>query len=546
MIFSPDGKTLAVRHAIEGGQFGDEHSTRLYDAASARLLRKVTPKESLDVPWTPSLAISPDGALVACFVGPLGSTVAPTALRLFDVRTGKERAECGGGFLDEENGAIAFSPDNEVVATLSGKPADRSLLVLDAKTCTEQAHFRTRDTTDFVFTDPFHLLTAGANGLELRDRRTGQSRAISRPVGAVYAARFSPDGRYLAQGLDEGVVLVWDLGSTNGPRRLAGHQKTIAAVVFSPDGKTLATAGNDGLLNLWDTATWQKTRTLRGHGEGIDGVAFSPDGKRILTASYDKTARLWDASTGASVWTFPGGTLLTATAFSKDGRRVAIGAINDTVLVLDATTGKIAREIYIPKGGIVSRLFFAGSDALWSWTTHGGLRRWNLDTGESTFEQTPRSKTSFMTASLAPDGNTIVTSSLGDRGAIGLLDAASGKLLRSLKHPVHGKPWHYEMSMSPDGRFLASASPDGSLSLWRTDREQPILTIRAAEGRDAAVVFTEDGYVDFVGPEANSLRRLTLCTVGRQWFPFEVCGERLHVPGLFAKVLKDDSSFREP
>jgi hypothetical protein len=41
----------------------------------------------------------------------------------------------------------------------------------------------------------------------------------------------------------------------DAPIFLAPHTNSVTAVAFSPDGRTLATGANDGALRLWETAT---------------------------------------------------------------------------------------------------------------------------------------------------------------------------------------------------------------------------------------------------------------------------------------------------
>jgi WD40 repeat protein len=62
----------------------------------------------------------------------------------------------------------------------------------------------------------------------------------------------------------------------------------VNAVAFSPDGKTLASGGEEGQVILWDRGGGQELMSLDDHGGGIYAVAFSPDGK-VLAAGGSGT-----------------------------------------------------------------------------------------------------------------------------------------------------------------------------------------------------------------------------------------------------------------
>jgi WD40 repeat protein len=64
-------------------------------------------------------------------------------------------------------------------------------------------------------------------------------------------------------------------------------------VAWSPDGKRLATGSNDGTAKVWDAATGQELLTLRGNTGFVYSVAWSPDGKRLAAASDDKTVQVY-------------------------------------------------------------------------------------------------------------------------------------------------------------------------------------------------------------------------------------------------------------
>src|SRR5262249_35876829 len=66
---------------------------------------------------------------------------------------------------------------------------------------------------------------------------------------------------------------------------LKQHTAGVQTLAFSPDGKTLASGGFDRLILLWDTRTWKPREPLEGHTSDVTCLAFSPDGTRLASVA---------------------------------------------------------------------------------------------------------------------------------------------------------------------------------------------------------------------------------------------------------------------
>lgn len=144
----------------------------------------------------------------------------------------------------------------------------------------------------------------------------------------VYTVDFSSDGKTVASGAVDTGIRLWDAGL--GQPRLSYHYTKTPIIVYnlaySPDGKTIAYGGADTNAYLLDPVRKWQIHRFTGHPSNVGNVIFSPDGKKLLTSSA-KTAHLFDVESSKLDQTFTGHiTPVTCIAMAPDGRRVLTGA----------------------------------------------------------------------------------------------------------------------------------------------------------------------------------------------------------------------------
>jgi WD40 repeat protein len=179
--------------------------------------------------------------------------------------------------------AITFSPDGATLAAVGAQGAAVWPLGPGpsiSTTLVPQGHDRTITS---ISPDGRLVATAAGRARPVRVFDAGNGTQVARltcPEEAE-ALAFSPAGRLLAAGCDDGDVVLWDLRRGDAAGTLSGRDFTARVLDFSPDGRILATAGWGDTVLLWDTARRALLGRLSGHGQQVEGLRFSPDGQTL-------------------------------------------------------------------------------------------------------------------------------------------------------------------------------------------------------------------------------------------------------------------------
>jgi WD40 repeat protein len=115
------------------------------------------------------------------------------------------------------------------------------------------------------------------------------------PGSGIRDAALDQDGRRLALADRWGAVLLFERRSNGWDlRRLAAHGGQVRAVAFSPNGKLLASGGDDGRVVVWNAATGERQWALpRAVTRYVDGLAWSPKGSRLVALGDDGAVVSW-------------------------------------------------------------------------------------------------------------------------------------------------------------------------------------------------------------------------------------------------------------
>jgi WD40 repeat protein len=240
-------------------------------------------------------------------------------------------------------------------------------------------------------------------------------------------------------------------------RRVLRVGSDVRFVAYSHNGAHVLTGGADGVVRIWTARTGQAAITLR-QGAPLIAAEYDARGSRILTAGGG-TARLWEAATGRQLATLRHDGIASA-VFSSDGTKVVTGGADHRARVWQAADGKLLRTVQLP--GPVQLVAMSPSGrrivAVANLKGHVQARLINAQTDRIMRTLPQRGITD---AEFSPDGRLLATASAD--GTTSLWRASDGRLVRVLDD---GGGSITDLTFAPYGSLLATTSRDGAVRVW--------------------------------------------------------------------------------
>ena len=182
---------------------------------------------------------------------------------------------------------------------------------------------------------------------------------------------------------------------------------------------------------------------LKGHTNIVKYARYSPDEKYIISVSYDNTVRIWDSCTGACL-----------------------------------------RTINVYRGSSASVFFDSIGNAILATSALGSLNFYDINSCEHLHSL---EVTGAVCSDYSPNTNIYVTASLDNK--IRVWDAKTHELKNTLTGHTDRI---YFVTVSPDGKTIASSSKDKTIRIWNISSGKNI-TLEGHSAKVNSVLFSKDG-----------------------------------------------------
>jgi WD40 repeat protein len=411
------------------------------------------------------LAFSPSGEMLA-------ASYSDGTISLWDVESGAaDRSLSAASSVVQ----LAFSPDGETIAGVDMEGALSFWDVQTRETRGEPVSGHRGGITSFALGPDDTLTTGGADG-RLAHWHLDAAYRVGRLLHEGFYnadAAFSADSRRLAVLTTE--ITLWNLETLQRmevqfatPREFAAGTFSPYCLAFAPDGRTLAAGTFDGVIVQWDAETGQQSgeALIGDEREGVLGctIAYSPNGQLLafgLTGGDQVT--LWDLTSRRRMQSLMTPVLKRA-VFSPDSQRLLTVSLANEALVWDVTASPATSASVKPEpSGVVDGAFWS-ERLLTTVSNDGDIWRVDVSGNPPTYESVSSLAVDPERIALSPASGLFASG--GQAGQLQLFDAASGLAISELTEGRMNRPTG--LAFSPDGRWLVAwmTLPSRKMLLW--------------------------------------------------------------------------------
>jgi len=141
--------------------------------------------------------------------------------------------------------------------------------------------------------DQFCVYVAKDEEIHVYDLNTRTTvRSLKGKFTSITAVACAPDGHEVA-GVAGTAVQFWDAQTGNKAEPTFRHDHKVGGLAYSPDGRYILTGCEDGVVRLWDAKSRERKGDFVGPRGPVRAVGFSGDGGLAFAAGEDRVVFVW-------------------------------------------------------------------------------------------------------------------------------------------------------------------------------------------------------------------------------------------------------------
>ncbi|MBD2593023.1 CHAT domain-containing protein [Nostoc spongiaeforme FACHB-130] len=397
-----------------------------------------------------NIAYSPGGYILA-------SAGSDNTINLWDVNSNLLHTLKGHKYAIT---SIVFSHKNKIIATAS---KDKTIKLWNFQgELLQTLNGHQAGVTNIAFNHNDRILASGSEDgtlklWNLQDKLSSSTFKDKNHSAPITSVVFSRDDNQVIFGSADGTIRLWV--KNKSLRTLTAHQAAVTSIVFDAKTNTFASTSEDNTIKYWNL-NGTLLQTFRGHQAAVTSAIFHPYKRILISASRDKTIKVWKLNKIGQ--TLKHSDTVTSVVFSQDGKTLVSGGYDQFIKVWKLNNTEEKPQEFLFDNDIAKIILSPDGKNLIAATKGKYIISGKLQ-GEKPQEielkPSDNNTVTVTSITLSPDGKIIASGSSDKTIKLWYLN---GKPLKTFSN----KSEVTQLAFSPDGNLLASGSQDKTIKLW--------------------------------------------------------------------------------